>query len=488
MDGFLNISHNFAGESQFIICEWVKSTAQGTPVIGHVTGSGLGAQNDTDQTEVFYPTPHINEQLQVINLPEDWFVIRFWRSADGISKDALLLEMAGNARTGATYPISRYEYVVGRGYDNTSPVVTVGVWSDPVQDDAGLRDTRLFEKTFWVQERGTGDLLAAEIAVRDDEGGGFDFSDAAKVMNDGAVYIVYVLERIESNGGDSSAAVTTNDDIYILDTDQDYSPLTMNGKTLIADFAGEVGTLTMPNLAILADSRFKLQTHGGNQRNVVIQLDTGDTVKFMGEDVNLIILGKSEDIEILIKDSAMYVLQRFTGHDKLGQMAWSYKQLINTLIANGESLALANYPRVDDMLDNLPVSSVVNETTWQTSQVVDGQTTYPNKSKWMREGANFRPPDLRSQTIKALAATDGSIAAGRYEHQAMLEHYHLLASDTDGPGLYLSNAHSYGGNPTYQLNEGSTAPARYRSGAVAGATGTTAQRNNNIGLYPLIFI
>lgn len=484
--GFLNISHNFAGETQFIICEWVKSTAQGTPVVGHVTGTGLGAQNDTDATEVFYPAPHSNRQLQVINLPEVWHLVRFWRSSDGVSKDVLLLELAGNARTGATYPITRYEYVVDRGQSDP------GVWADPVQDDTGIGDTRLAGQTYWVEERGTGSLLTTEIVDR--PAGGFDFAEVGKVMNSGGVYVVYAITRIDLTGDDSGVVGGDEGAVFILSTDQDYNPVTMGGRTLISNFATTIGTLTMPNLLLVADSRFILQTHGGSQRNVVIQFDAGDTIRFMGADVNKLILGGSEEIEILIKDNVAYVLAHSTNHNRLGQVLWSYKNLINTLLADGSLLVLADYPRVQELMNSLPASSVVSEVTWQTSSTEDGQTVYANKGKWMSDGTNFRTPDLRGRMFKALSALDGSVASGRYEHQKVLQHNHFISGGTDNDDVnktYLAEAHSTGGNAGYDLYGSSVAPIQYRTGDPRvnnAASVNTEQKINNIGLYPLICI
>lgn len=429
--GFLNISHNFAGESQFIVVEWVKSTAQGTPVPGFVTGTGLGAQDETTQTQVFYPSPHVNQQLQVLQLPETWFLVRFWRSSDGVAKDILLLELAGNARTGALYPIQRFEYMVDRGYDNTTPVVTVGVWSDPVQDDTGIRDTRLFEQNYWVQERGTGDLLAAEITDRSDLGGGFDFSNPDKVMNSEAVYIVTVITRVDLAGDDSSAAVSSGEGIFILTSDQDYNQITMSGKTLLCDFPGIIGILTLPNLALLADGRFTVDTNLGDQRNVVIQLDTGDTVRFRGEDVNKIVLGETETIEFVIKDNVLYALKPITNHFRLGQRIWADMILENTLPCDGVSRAIADYPRVEQLMDALPAGTTVNDTVWNTSQVeADGQTSFPNKGRWMREGLNFRPPDMRSKSVRAINLTDGSVASGGYSHGLVGPHFHEAGTET----------------------------------------------------------
>lgn len=472
-NGFLNISHNFAGESQYIVVEWVKSTAQGTPVVGHVTGTGLGAQNDTDATFVYYPAPHVNEQLQVINLSEAWHLVRFWRSSDGTAKDALLLELAGNARTGALFPIQRFEYVVDRG--DSEP----GVWADPVAGGVGIRDTRLFEKAYWVEERGTASLLAAEITDRSDEGGGFDFVDPFKFMNSGGVYVVYVINKVTSSDGDDSGIVISEDGFYNMTVSEDYNAVTMGGRTILVDIAAEVGTLTIPALAIVPDSRFKVTTHGGTQRNLIILLDVGETVNFRKQAVNQIVLGEGEEIELVVKDGVLYVVDYTTNHERLGNLSWGYKAALNGLLCDGSLLALADYPRVAELIDSLGIASVVNEVTWQTSVIVGALTTYPNKGKFMSDGTNFRPPDLRAMMAKGLAAVDGSIAAGRYENQEVQTHQHSLRGD------FIYGGYDGGGNTFWRIRN-TTDP--FGVGHVIEATGGTNNLVNNIGLFPILCI
>jgi hypothetical protein len=483
--GFLNISHNFAGETDFIIVEWVKSTAQGTPVVGHVTGTGLGGQNDTDATEVNYPAAHVNEQLQITELPAVWFLVRFWRSADGVSKDVLLLEIAGNARTGAVYPLARYEYVVDRGLGDPGGGVVFGdpgyIWADPISGDTGIRDTRLADATYWVEERGTGSLLTTEITDRTDIGGGFDFVDPFKVMNSGAVYVVTVISRIDLPGDDSGSGVDCCDsDVYLMTSSQTYNPVTMGNRTIIVDIAAAVGTLTIPSLATLADSRSKIQTHGGAQRNLIIQLDAGDTVRFMGADVNKITLGKSEDIEILVKDNVMYVLGRFTGHDRLGQVRWAYQETVNTLKADGTLLALADYPRVAELIAALPAASVVSEVTWQTTFAEpDGQVVDINKGKFMSDGVNFRTPDLRDRMLKSLTSLAGGTPGGTYQHDAVKAHFHELRG-----GMGFGN-YDGGSNPFWRIPSLVTA---YSGDQVISDTGEVDNDVKSILLYPLICI
>lgn len=150
---------------------------------------------------------------------------------------------------------------------------------------------------------------------------------------------------------------------------------------------------------------------------------------------------------------------------------------------------------MQEIIDSLPAGGAVNETTWQTSSVeADGQTVYANKGKWMSEGANFRTPDLRNQTLKVLASMIAGTVAGTYEHQRLLDHYHAIASTTDNGGSpYLSGAHSTGGNLGYDLNGSSVDPLEFRTGTPRGHTsgseiGNAAQRVNSTLLYLLIQI
>lgn len=458
--GSLNVTHNFTGETGYIIAVLVKSTAPLTEI-----------------ERVVYPAPHSQQTHLFEGLQPVWHLIRFWRSSDGVALDEEILTLAGNARSGAIYSVTRYEYVVDRGESDP------GVWADPVQDDTGLRDTRLYNNVYWVEERGTGSLLTTEIIDRTDLGGGFDFVDANKKMESGGVYVVTVVERVDISG-DSDSGSFIGEGVFILDEDQDYSNNLHSGKVLIADFSTTVGTLTIQNLLLVPDGEFTLQTHGGLQRNVVIQLDAGDTVNFRKQAVNKIILGEGEQIKIMFLDNVMYVLDPVTNHFRLGQRIWADFILQNTIAADGGLRVLADYPRADELIDLLLAGEVVNETTWQTSQVIDGITTYPNKGKWMREGLNFRPPDMRSMTIKGLSATDGTVTGGRYENQATLAHYHFIANDQDGGTPYLSTNHSTGGNLGYGFNGSNTVPDKYRTSSVGGSQNIV----NNIGQYPLICI
>lgn len=466
-NGALEVVSNFTGESGYVIGVVSKTTAPLTVV-----------------DQVVYPAPHSQRSWLIENLSPVWYLVRFWRSADGVTLDEEILTLAGNARTGSVYPVSRYEYVVGRGQGES------GVWADPVQDDTHLFDTRLAGSMYWIEERGTGSLLSSEIIP---DATGFSFQAEGKVFNDTAVYIATVITRVDTGGsGDDSGAMMDADDIFILTADVDFDAATMGGRTGIAAFSTAVGTVSFPNLALIPDCRCKFQTHGGMQNNLVLQLDAGDTVQFRGDDVNQIILGVGEEAEILIKDNVMFVLLSPAGYGCLGEVRFAYLSLLNALPCDGISRALADFPRVVELLDNLASGAVVNFTVWNTSTVINDVTVYPNRGKWAREGANFKPPLLLDQMVKGMAAVDGSVVAGRYENQNTGAHFHYLAANQfisgDGSPLsattQLASSNESNGNVSYRLK--GTAVAATLGKTSSGGSGNNLV--NNIGLFPLVCI
>lgn len=434
--GQLTISHNFAGETGFVIAVPRLSTAPLADVICTIDGV-------TGQTRIPYAAPHAQESLLIEDLLNRWYVVKFYRSADGTSLDEEILTLAGNALTGAVYPVKRYEYIVGRGDDSSE---LDEMWADPVEDDKGIRDERLAGKFYWVEERGTGSLLTSEIVDRTDDGGGFDFADPDKQFWDGGVYIVVVVERAEGGAdtGGSSTSGSDYNDVVSIDTDTDYDPATMNAKLLLANWSATVGTLVIPNLSLIADSKFRLQTHGGTQRNVVIQLDIGDTLRFMGQGVNAIILGKAEEIEILFKSNVAYVSFYDGDYRRVGRRVFCDVEELNSILLDGTRVPATDYPRLDWWLDQIPGNRIVSELTWATVVVIDGVNKTPWKGFFTREGGQIRVPDERNmsvRTLKTFDSTDGSDTErhknlpGGYQKDALGPHVHpITASNATGFG------------------------------------------------------
>jgi hypothetical protein len=99
---------------------------------------------------------------------------------------------------------------------------------------------------------------------------------------------------------------------------------------------------------------------------------------------------------------------------------------------------------------------------------------------------------MRSQTLKALAATDGSLIAGRYENQKLMDHRHHIAGTVDGGAPYLTDDHATGGNLGYAFNGSSSDATLYLTSKpkddLEAPIGDPDNIVNNLGLYPLICI
>lgn len=405
--GQLTIAHNFAGVTDYIIAVPRLSTSPLADVICTINGV-------SGQTRIAYSAPHSQESILIEKLQNAWYIIKFYSSADGTSLDQELLTLAGNALSDSVYPIIKYNYVVGRG-DDSSEVDEE--WSDPVEGDHGIRDDRLLNKLYWVEERGTGTLLPVEIVDRSDDGGGFDFADPAKQFWDGGVYFVTTIELADGAASSSDSSGSDYNDVVILSEDTDYDPLSMNSKILIAQWPVTVGTLAIPNLTLIADSKFILQTHGGTQRNVIIQLDTGDTVQFRGQAMNAIVLGKGEWIEIMIKANVMYVSREGTDYARVGRRMFADILELNSMYLDGSRVNITDYPRLDWLLDQLPASEIVSETTWASVVVIAGVNKTPFKGFYTREGGMIRVPDERNMGVRTLKTFDGIDANDTERHK-----------------------------------------------------------------------
>jgi hypothetical protein len=485
----LTISHNFSGETGFIIAKPVKSTAPLSDVICIIDGVAA-------QTRKVYPAPHSQRSMLIEGLDPVWYLIKFYRSVDGIALDEEILTLAGNALVDSLYPITKYEYVVNRGHDNTTPVSTgPEVWADPVEGDIGIRDERLAGQVYWIEERGTGQLRTDEITDRTDDGGGFDFEATlvagGKVMNDGATYIATVIERVDAAPTSGTGSSDYNS-IVILTADLDFDPNIHSGRVLVANWSSDLGVLTMPNLSLLPDCKFKLQTHGGTQSYATIQFDAGDAIEFRKSDMNALHLGSGEEIEIIIKDNAAYVGQYSGDYPFVGQRIWGDANTeLNAVLRNGTQYTQASKPRLMQWIDEYGVPTISEGTgaaQWGYSVVVDGETIFPNKGKFARDdvGGTIRVPDDRDRTMMALKNTDGSSDAtrqsqgsGSFQKNTFKSHTHR-SKDGFGYGNY-----SGGSNPFSRYRDPSDP---FQSAGLIEATGDDKTRMDNTGMLPLLKI
>lgn len=478
--GRLELRHTFLGETGYVIIRWFKTSAPLTQASGMVNGITV--------SQVVYPAPHSEESLLIEDLDPVMYDVKSYRSADGINIDSQIFTLAGDAGARAAYSTDTFTYVVDRGESGTDPD-----WSDPVSSTITLRDERLLNGSYSVEKRGLGTLVpptetSPEYTDRSDLGGGFDLN--VWQFENADTYFVTLQNRVdvtESGSGSGSGSGSEVSDIMVIDTDQDFDPVTMNQKLLFIDYAASViGILTFPNFSLLSDCSFKLHTHGGNQTYFQLQLDAGDTVRFMGEDKNVITLGKSEEISIMIRNNVMYILTSDTGYKKLGQRIWGDKLEQNTLYRDGTTYNQADHPRFIEFLDSLPGGQVLTYAAWAT-----------DKGKFARDdiAGTFKVPDSRNQFVRALSSVTGGTdterttqGPGGKQANENKEHGHGIATSNGSPS---GNNTADPVRATLAGTIASTQGTEWTSGAdtkTIRKSGGIESRPDNEGLLPLICV
>lgn len=366
-NGRIEIKHNFASETDYVIITWRKTSNLLAEVGRHV-----------------YAAPHTEESLIIEGLDPVMFLVTPYRSADGVALDQIIPnQLAVDARTGSIFPITRKEYVVGTGGVN------------PAADQGSLRDPDLLNKAYYVEERGTGSLSTTEITIRNDDGGGFDFTDVDKKFEDGRRYFIYIIERVDAP--DLSGGNGNGYNVVVITANTDFDPDIAN-SLIVANFAGNKGKFTFGNLLTLPDCRMKFQTHGGNQIYLQIQLDVGDTINFQGEEKNVIYLAKGEELEIIIKENVMYVLS-YSGNAKIrGSVHLDHYSARHT-----EKKCYVLADEDTGVLDGEDYNGLY-EIVLGMSGTIDLADWAANKGKFAYDTSlvtkNFRVPSLRGQAVK----------------------------------------------------------------------------------------
>lgn len=477
----IGINISFAGYTGSLIIVW-KEAIQNNPNPPE-TGRSDAIAFDVD------------EVYNIININPVVHLIEFWRSSDDVTLDELLRTWSVDASRTADAPIvAQYDYVVDRGYTNETPVDTGDeVWADPVLDATQIIDERLNGYTkdeIRFEQRGG-------IKYREDEydlvtGGGVELLGGFTFGDAGQTYSVTVYKTVPQPG--VSASSSDYNDVLVI-TANGTLDNTYYKKLVVANKAGSgLLTVTFPDLALIANSKIKFQTHGGNQSFLVLQLDSGDTIKFLGENKNKIVLGKGEEIELLFKDNVGYVMHYEGDARRVGARLMDDIQRLNTLKADGTEYNQADYPRLMDFINALPAAQIKSYSDWSISTtpnyVVDQdggaeytKAIFPNKGFFAVDNVNskFKVPDMKNMFIRSLKTFDSVDASdtertsnkpGAYQIDAFRKHSH------EAGGLWNESgtAHIASGGTS---NEGEFRLQR---------SGGEETRGENIGLIPLIVV
>lgn len=428
-----------------------------------------------------YNAPHPERSLTVENLNPVMHRFTLWQSSDGATLDVALLTMDIDCSMNET-EITVCEYVVGRGNSGVAPN-----WQDPVHGASALpNDQRLAAvSTFHVEQRGVGRLREDEYTRSiTTTHASFTLTGGA-TFTDGDTFWV-VSQKIVAVTGNQVIS-TDYTDIVTIGADTPYSP-THNRKLLVVTSNSLITTYSISALAGIANGKLKITTHGVGSgfRYLKIALSGADTINMYGLARNIIYLGVGEQIEILFKSGAAYVIDYDGCYPLLGQVTWGRKAEKNRLSLDGTTYNIADCPRLYyDYIDKLPVDQVLTSfTTWAATQVIDGITHSINKGFFAVEGTQFKVPDFRNVYIRALKldgvdATRIADRSGGYQPDKVGAHKHktlhgFTGVNGDGGNVALRGTYTTPGagkvDYTYEVNTGSE------------------NTTKNIGLIPQIII
>ncbi len=238
--------------------------------------------------------------------------------------------------------------------------------------------------------------------------------------------------------------------------------------------------VSLPELsASLAGLRICFISH--NTKQITINA----TVKINSEAAkSSIVIAEGEKVELFFDGSYLYLLDHTSNILNVGDFGYGYKVKKNAVVANGDLLLRADYPRLFEYVLSLQgQNSVVSETAWNTQVGNKGFFTLGTNS------TNFRVPDLRSMFIRGLDLSAGitygrlSENPGGYESDEIKAHTHSMTNKVGAltanniTGLDVKSGGS-GRGPDLNGNaslEKNTLP-----------TGGTETRPKNIGLIPYL--
>jgi hypothetical protein len=361
----------------------------------------------------------------------------------------------------------------------------------------------LANKMFGLRQRGVGDLLQSEYDII--PSGGFelnpknefgyvvdDFDPNAipQLVHEGDVFIahVYDWENTGSVGGSSTTSLFTGK--VNISTDTALTSLHRQ-KLIQATFGSAHGTITLEDLNDApANSIVCIATLINNSYQTKIAAKNGQKIYYNNTSLDYIWLGISETLWLYRGDDGWYVLNQLPGVDNVGDEFFGRKQKPNTLIASGELVLRADYPRLWEYVQSLGFG-LVSDATWNTVAIIEnaalgtraGYKPYEGCYSMGDGATTFRLPNMQEKFVRGLNNIGGSDSQRVYNHEGGVQPDDNRRHDHD--------------QQTYTaVNDGGRKPVGFSntlndlgdSGVNTGLSGGYESRPINVGLLPLIRI
>lgn len=184
---------------------------------------------------------------------------------------------------------------------------------------------------------------------------------------------------------------------------------TYSNKAVYLQGSGGSFIMTLPALSTMSDYQpIEFYSAGGNHINATLLCAGADKIQWNALLTN-IILGQSEMVTLFKANGVWNVKYPAFGINAAGELVLTYaKAPINTVMAAGQTLLRASYPRLWAFVQTLEAGCLTTEAAWANTSIVNGITYFVNKGKYTTGdlSTTFRVPLLYN--YGSLKMVDGS--------------------------------------------------------------------------------
>lgn len=280
---------------------------------------------------------------------------------------------------------------IGAAVNRPDRVYWIGVdmpsGSSVVDSGSGFLDTILDPYLdgleYEVHRRGVEKLMKGAEWQNDIAGGSIRLTQTGDQWTDGDIVIVSFKPEISNVLVAPDAVARFSNGIQIITANTILGP-SIQRKIIFLNSATSTLSVTLDD-TYPENVLCVLLAANGNQKNTVVNAPSGQDIYFNGVKTSFI-LGQSEHAQLIRIDTRWYVVDISDGWMRVGQIVMGGIPGANVISANGQTLQIAEQPRLDMYLDALEAAlpgSVVSSGVWAS-----------NPTKWGRSATEIFVPKL----------------------------------------------------------------------------------------------
>lgn len=264
--------------------------------------------------------------------------------------------------------------------------------------------------------------------------GGWELTREGDVFYEGETWIAHIYEleggsstvpgNTGGGGGFVKGILTLTTDFLIGDADM--------GKLISSSGSSSKLTHTLDDVTnVTENATVDIITMVNNEFQTTIKTTSGQFIYINGDGKLEVYLGIGESIKLVRGDDGWYAMGPVLGYLRVGQPFSGYKQVLNSIIAEGQLLNRADYPRLWEFAQSTG-TSLLSDAEWLSS----GSDARRGCFSTGNGTTTFRVPDLRGTSPRWLDRGRGFdtnpreyTMAGSYQPDAVKSHDHDLPSD-----------------------------------------------------------